>query len=56
MEAGQIVGHLGATGDVTEPQLHFEIRQGTQPVDPTALLTLVPLRQASLTPRDPAKS
>ena len=56
VEAGQIVGHLGATGDVTEPQLHFEIRQGTQPVDPTALLTLVPLRQASLTPRDPAKS
>lgn len=56
VEAGQIVGHLGATGDVTEPQLHFEIRQGTKPVDPTALLTLVPLRQASLTPRDPAKS
>ncbi len=38
VEAGQFVGQLGATGDVPQPQLHFEIRQGTKPVNPIALL------------------
>jgi murein DD-endopeptidase MepM/ murein hydrolase activator NlpD len=35
---GQVIGYSGSTGDVTSPQLHFEIRHGTQPVDPKALL------------------
>ena len=35
---GQVIGYSGSTGDVTSPQLHFEIRRGTQPVDPKALL------------------
>jgi murein DD-endopeptidase MepM/ murein hydrolase activator NlpD len=35
---GQVIGYAGATGDVDSPQLHFEIRHGTQPVDPNALL------------------
>ena len=56
VEAGQFVGHLGSTGDVSEPQLHFEIRQGTRPVDPSGLLVEFPSNQASLTPSDPASS
>ncbi len=31
---GQHIGNVGMTGNVTSPQLHFEIRQGKQPVDP----------------------
>jgi murein DD-endopeptidase MepM/ murein hydrolase activator NlpD len=36
---GQVIGYTGQTGDVTSPQLHFEIRRGVQPVNPRALLT-----------------
>lgn len=35
---GQVVAKVGATGAVTTPQLHFEIRQESQAVDPVALL------------------
>ena len=35
---GQIIGYAGQTGDVTSPQLHFEIRKGVQPVNPRSLL------------------
>ncbi|MEI9886343.1 MAG: M23 family metallopeptidase, partial [Rhizomicrobium sp.] len=35
---GQIIGYAGQTGDVTSPQLHFEIRKGVQPVNPKLLL------------------
>lgn len=31
---GASVGRVGATGKVKEPQLHFEIRQGTTPLNP----------------------
>jgi murein DD-endopeptidase MepM/ murein hydrolase activator NlpD len=31
---GQIIAKAGQTGNVTSPQLHFEIRQGAQAVDP----------------------
>ena len=36
---GQIIGRVGSTGNVASPQLHFEVRKGTQAVDPTRLLT-----------------
>jgi murein DD-endopeptidase MepM/ murein hydrolase activator NlpD len=35
---GQVIGYSGSTGDVTSPQLHFEIRRDTKPVDPKPLL------------------
>ena len=35
---GQVIGYAGETGDVTTPQLHFEIRHDTLPVNPRPLL------------------
>ena len=35
---GQVIGKSGQTGNVTSPQLHFEIRKGATPVDPMPLL------------------
>lgn len=36
---GQVIGYAGQSGDVNTPQLHFEIRQQTTPVNPRAYLT-----------------
>ena len=36
--AGQVLGLSGSTGNSTGPHLHFEVREGTQPVDPLPLL------------------
>ena len=36
---GQVIGYAGQTGDVSRPQLHFEIRARTTPVNPRAYLT-----------------
>ena len=38
VERGQIIGSAGDTGDVSEVQLHFELRHGTRPIDPTPYL------------------
>jgi murein DD-endopeptidase MepM/ murein hydrolase activator NlpD len=35
---GQVIGYAGQTGDVTSPQLHFEIRKGSTPLNPHGLL------------------
>jgi murein DD-endopeptidase MepM/ murein hydrolase activator NlpD len=35
---GQAVAQIGRTGSVSAPQLHFEIRKGTDPVDPLKYL------------------
>jgi murein DD-endopeptidase MepM/ murein hydrolase activator NlpD len=35
---GDTIGSAGATGSVTSPQLHFELRKGATPVDPVPLL------------------
>jgi murein DD-endopeptidase MepM/ murein hydrolase activator NlpD len=35
---GQVIAKSGQTGNVTSPQLHFEIRKGSAPVDPTQYL------------------
>lgn len=36
---GQPIGSVGQTGSATVPQLHFEIRQGSKPVDPAPFLS-----------------
>jgi murein DD-endopeptidase MepM/ murein hydrolase activator NlpD len=36
---GQIIARAGQTGSVQQPQLHFELRKGQKPVDPTQYLT-----------------
>lgn len=35
---GQIIARAGATGSVTQPQLHFELRKGQKPIDPRPFL------------------
>jgi murein DD-endopeptidase MepM/ murein hydrolase activator NlpD len=39
--AGQPIGGVGETGYVTQPQLHFEIRQNRKPLDPLTKLPAV---------------
>ena len=39
---GQVIARVGATGNVGEPQLHFELRRGNRPVDPRELLAPLP--------------
>jgi murein DD-endopeptidase MepM/ murein hydrolase activator NlpD len=46
---GQIIARVGATGDVKEPQLHFELRHGKKAVDPRPLLG-APARAAEAGP------
>lgn len=38
VKRGQPIARVGATGAVTEPQLHFEMRRGTRALDPTEYL------------------
>lgn len=35
---GQIIAAAGTTGSVSEPQLHFEVRKGSSPIDPAPYL------------------
>jgi murein DD-endopeptidase MepM/ murein hydrolase activator NlpD len=39
IKRGQVIARSGQTGNVTSPQLHFEIRKGATPVDPMQFLT-----------------
>ncbi len=39
VKRGQIIARAGQTGNVSSPQLHFEIRKGATPVDPTRYLS-----------------
>lgn len=36
--AGQAIAQVGKTGNVGTPQLHFEVRKGTQAVNPNGYL------------------
>lgn len=38
VDRGDVVGLSGRSGDVSRPQLHFEIRRGVKPLDPKRLL------------------
>lgn len=35
---GQVIAKAGKSGSVSQPQLHFELRKGSKPVDPTKFL------------------
>src|SRR5579863_10465305 len=39
---GQVIAKVGATGGVSEPQLHFELRRGKRAVDPREFLAPAP--------------
>jgi murein DD-endopeptidase MepM/ murein hydrolase activator NlpD len=39
---GQVIARVGSTGNVGEPQLHFELRHGNRPVDPREHLAPLP--------------
>jgi murein DD-endopeptidase MepM/ murein hydrolase activator NlpD len=39
IKRGQVIAKSGQSGDVGSPQLHFEIRKGSQPVDPLQFLS-----------------
>lgn len=39
VKRGQVIAKAGQTGGVAAPQVHFEIRKGSNPVDPTRYLT-----------------
>jgi murein DD-endopeptidase MepM/ murein hydrolase activator NlpD len=38
VKRGQVIAKVGQTGSVAAPQLHFEIRKGSTPVDPAPFL------------------
>jgi murein DD-endopeptidase MepM/ murein hydrolase activator NlpD len=38
VKRGQIIAKAGETGSVSAPQLHFEVRKGSTPVDPVPFL------------------
>ena len=39
VRAGDVIAEVGATGNASGPHLHFEIRRGDRPVDPSPYLT-----------------
>jgi murein DD-endopeptidase MepM/ murein hydrolase activator NlpD len=38
VKQGQVIATVGKTGNVDSPQLHFEVRKGTEAVDPEQYL------------------
>jgi murein DD-endopeptidase MepM/ murein hydrolase activator NlpD len=36
---GQVIAKAGATGSVSQPQVHFELRKGSRPVDPIKFMS-----------------
>jgi len=38
IKRGQVIAKSGQSGDVGSPQLHFEIRKGSSPVNPLEFL------------------
>jgi len=38
VQEGAVIARIGSTGNVTKPQLHFELRKGRQAVDPRSRL------------------
>ncbi|MCE2932904.1 MAG: peptidoglycan DD-metalloendopeptidase family protein [Hyphomicrobiales bacterium] len=40
VKRGQVIAASGSSGNVTSPQLHFQIRKGSQAVDPMKMLSM----------------
>jgi len=38
VKRGQVIAKSGQSGNVKSPQLHFELRKGSTPVDPLRLM------------------
>ncbi len=38
VKRGEVIAKSGQSGNVSSPQLHFEVRKGSTPVDPTGML------------------
>lgn len=38
VQRGQVIANAGRSGSVDQPQVHFELRQGSKPVDPVPFL------------------
>ena len=38
IKRGQVIAYSGQTGNVSAPQLHFEVRKGATPLDPVRFL------------------
>jgi murein DD-endopeptidase MepM/ murein hydrolase activator NlpD len=49
---GQLIARVGSTGNVGDPQLHFELRRGNRPVDPREFMAPLPTAAT----RDPRSS
>ena len=45
---GQVIAEVGDSGDVSDSQLHFELRRGAEPIDPAKILAGLPGRQIGL--------
>ena len=39
VKRGEVIAKAGATGKVTKPQLHFELRKDSKPIDPEAFFS-----------------
>ena len=46
---GQVIARVGSTGNVSEPQLHFELRRGNHAVDPQEFLMPLPTAGSEMT-------
>jgi murein DD-endopeptidase MepM/ murein hydrolase activator NlpD len=45
---GEVIARVGDTGDVSQSQLHFELRRGTKPINPESVLVRDPTAVASM--------
>jgi murein DD-endopeptidase MepM/ murein hydrolase activator NlpD len=48
VQRGQVIARVGRTGNVSSPQLHFEVRRHDKPVDPMSYLTNVATGRSSV--------
>lgn len=52
IKRGQLIAHSGRSGHVTGPHLHFEVRKGSDPIDPLPLLKRMRPRLANVDKAD----